>query len=143
MFKHGSPGYVLAMSRIHPLRRLAFFAVQTGLSSWVWNNRSDLVKRAKALMGGGKDGLSPDTSRPIGDRFVPPVAGPGSSPFEAAKAEEAPPTSAAVAAQEESSNSHVSIVVIPINYSETTDTGNKAGMTPGKDRAGGLNHNGV
>lgn len=94
-------------------------------------------------MGGGRDALSPDTSRPIGDRFVPPVAGPGPSPFEAAKAEEAPPTSAAVAAQEESSNSHVSIVVIPINYSETTDTGNKAGMTPGKDRAGGLNHNGV
>lgn len=93
------------------MRRLAFFAVQTGLSSWLWNNRADLVKRVQAKLKSGSDTPSPDTTRPIGDRFVPPIAGPGPSPFEEAKAEEAPRTTRAVAAHEAVSNAHVSIVV--------------------------------
>jgi hypothetical protein len=109
MFEIGLVGYLRSMSRIHPMRRLTFLAVQTGLFSWLWNNRADLTKRAKARLRGGKDG--PDTTRPIGDRFVPPIAGPGPSPFEEAKAEEATPNTAGVVAHEHASNSHVSIVV--------------------------------
>ncbi len=92
------------------MRRLAFLAFQTGLSSWIWNNRGDLAKRAKSLIKGGKDDVLPDTTRPLGDRFVPPIAGSGPSAFESAKAEEALLSSPDVAACEQASNSHVSIV---------------------------------
>lgn len=110
MFGIGLDGYARFMPRIHPMRRLAFLAFQTGLSSWIWNNRGDLAKRAKSLIKGGKDDVLPDTTRPLGDRFVPPIAGSGPSPFESAKAEEALLSSPDVAAREQASNSHVSIL---------------------------------
>jgi hypothetical protein len=97
------------MLRIHPLRRLAFLAMQTGLSTWLWNNRADVGKRVKTMF--KSDPIVPDPSRPIGDRFVPPVAGPGPSPFEEAKAEEATLTTVGVAVQEQAANAHVSIAI--------------------------------
>jgi hypothetical protein len=103
------------------MRRLVFLAVQTGLSSWLWNNRADLSKRAKGLLKGGSDESLPDATRPIGDRFVPPIAGRGPSPFEAAKAEEAAPSNPEVAAHEQASNSHVSIAV-GATVEDATDT---------------------
>jgi hypothetical protein len=97
------------MLRIHPVRRLAYLAMQAGLSTWLWNNRADVAKRVKTMLKG--DPIVPDPSRPIGDRFVPPVAGPGPTPFEDAKAEEAPLTTLGVQLHEETANSHVSIAI--------------------------------
>lgn len=97
------------MLRIHPVRRIVYLAMQAGLSTWLWNNRADLSKRVKTMLKG--DSTVPDPSRPIGDRFVPPVAGPGPTPFEEAKAEEALRPTIGVTAHEEAANSRVSIAI--------------------------------
>jgi hypothetical protein len=109
MFEVESSGYRSIMLRIHPVRRLAYLAMQAGLSTWLWNNRADVAKRVKTMLKG--DPIVPDPSRPIGDRFVPPIAGPGPTPFEDAKAEEAPLTTLGVQLHEETANSHVSIAI--------------------------------
>jgi hypothetical protein len=118
------------------MRRVAMLAVQTGLFSWLWKNRGDLGKRVKTLVGGRKTGPKPDTTRPIGDRFVPPIAGRGPSSFEAAKAEEAPPTSPGVAAREQASNSHVSISVEG-NLKEDLVAGTQAAGAKVRNHEGG------
>jgi hypothetical protein len=99
------------MSRTHPLRRVALLIGQTAFATWAWNNRNPLMKQAKARFKNNVKDSTTDTSRPVGDRYVPPVAGPGPTSFEAAKAEEAPGLTPGVTAQAIESNAHVSIVV--------------------------------
>ena len=117
------------------MRRLVFFAVQSGVTNWLWNNRSDLAKRAKVLLKGGKGEPGPDAARPIGDRFMPPVSTPGLNLFDAAKAEEAPDGTLSVSTHERASNPHVSVVI------ETTQIDvNDGGTESGKAAETGLKH---
>lgn len=79
------------LRKIHPFRRLAWLAIETGVTSWLWRNRREVAAKLRQRSSG------PDLSRPIGDRFVPPVADRPPSPFEAARADEAPRPTADVA----------------------------------------------
>ena len=87
-----------------PVRHLVFLALETTLASWAYKNRKSLLTR---LSRNTED--KPDTSRPLGDRYVGPTADREPSPFEAAMAAEAAPITASVVSHEEIAISHVRI----------------------------------
>ena len=87
-----------------PVRHIVFLAFETTLASWAYKNRKSLLTRL-----GRTSGEKPDTSRPLGDRYVGPTADREPSPFEAAMAAEAAPLTASVVSHEEIAISHVRI----------------------------------
>ena len=78
--------------------------LEAGATSWAYNNRKRLMAKFTK-----SSPAVPDTTRPLGDRFVAPVAGPPPTPFESAMADEAPPITQAVREHEHESTSHVRI----------------------------------
>jgi hypothetical protein len=53
-FWHAVSGYQPSMSvlgKIKPIRRLSKLALRTGIAAWVWNNRTDLLAKAKRQAG--------------------------------------------------------------------------------------------
>ncbi len=91
-----------------PLRHIVFLALETTLASWAYKNRKSLLTRL-----GRTTPDQPDTSRPLGDRFVGPTADREPSPFEVAMANEAAPITASVVSHEEIAISHVRIDTAP------------------------------
>jgi hypothetical protein len=97
----------MKVNRIHPVNRVLLMAAETVVANWAWKNRSRLVDLATR-----KRPPVPDTSRPLGDRFIGAVAGPPPSPYEAAMAESAPALTPETEAQLIDSTKHVHIVPI-------------------------------
>ncbi len=87
-----------------PVRYLLKVSVETLVVGWVIQHRQALVDRFKK-----KDPETPDTTRPIGDRFVPITADRGPSPYEEAVADTLEPVVPAVEAHLEEAASHVRI----------------------------------
>ena len=87
-----------------PIRRMFVVVLETGAASWAYKNRKRLMARFTK-----SSPPVPDTTRPLGDRFVAPVAGAAPTPFESAMAEEAAPITQAVREHEHGSTSHVRI----------------------------------
>ena len=83
---------------------MIFVVLETGAASWAYNNRKRLLAKFTK-----SSTAVPDTTRPLGDRFVAPVAGAPPTPFESAMAEEAAPITQAVREHEHESTSHVRI----------------------------------
>ena len=86
------------------LRRWIIIGSGTFAANWAYRNRNTLLARF-----GRTPPITPDTTRPVGDRFVGPTADREPSPFEAAMAAEAAPLTPSVSAHEEEAISHVRI----------------------------------
>ena len=58
----------------HPIRSMVRESIVSALAMLVWKNRDRIIGQARSMMGSKQKN---DMSRPIGDRFVPTVAGKG------------------------------------------------------------------
>jgi len=74
-------------------------SIVSALVMLAWKNRDRIIGQAKSMMSNRQP--KADTSRPIGDRFVPSVADRPPTLFEARQAESAAPITEAVSAQYE------------------------------------------
>ena len=86
------------------IRRLATIGLETVIVNWAYRNRKTIMTRL-----GRSAPPEPDTSRPVGDRFVGAKADRASAPLEAAVANEAAPLTSSVVTREEHSISQVRI----------------------------------
>lgn len=84
----------------HPIRSLVRESIVSALAMLAWKNRDRIIGQARSMMGSKHQ--KSDTSRPLGDPFVPTVADRPSTLFEAGQAESAAPLTAAVSKQYES-----------------------------------------
>lgn len=84
----------------HPIRSLVRESIVSALAMMAWKNRDRIIAQARSMMGSKHQ--KADTSRPMGDRFVPTVADRPPTLFEARRAESAAPIIAAVSKQYES-----------------------------------------
>ena len=76
--------------------------------SWLYQHRREVMTRL-----GRRAAPLPDTTRPLGDRAVAMVPGPGPSPFQSAVADSAPRPTSAVVRQEQHSNAQTRIDQTP------------------------------
>lgn len=72
------------------LRPVGVLIANTAVTNWVWKNRKKLVDRVSTARRRKRLDVV-DTTRPEGDRYVPAVAGPPPSPFQAALADAGKP----------------------------------------------------
>ena len=86
-----------------PIRLVLRLTVESLIASWFVKNRRALAKRFR------KKDDEIDTTRPVGDRYVPIGSDREPSPFESAMADSAPPTTPAVEAHMKEAASHVRI----------------------------------
>ena len=73
----------------HPIRAVVRQSIVSAVAMLAWKNRDRIIGQVKSMMGSKQQ--KTDTSRPIGDRFVPSVADRPPTLFEARQAESAAP----------------------------------------------------
>lgn len=98
------------------LRPVAKLIANTVATNWVWKNRKKLIDRiatARRRKSKNKSKSAIDTTRPVGDLYVAPVAAEPPSAFVVAMADSGPPVSIAVRVHLEDAASHVHIVETP------------------------------